>query len=198
MRFLSLFFRLCLHVAIAYSLFKRQNIDGGLFDSTLDSTLFSNQPSVAALGPLDQTLTPDYGLFSNGNLDLAQSTEPDFLALGMGCDTSNANGIQMFDKRRREATCQTDTPGDSVDGSVERNLESAFTKAQTALLFKSESKICPPEIFGPSNIPVCSKDESMNISLLGLPWANLWDVDRTLANDLLLVIYLQATPDQSL
>lgn len=193
MQFLKKLFRSWLFVAVGHALIEPQYFDNELFDPILDALPDDYQPTLAATNSLDQIFAPDWNLFSDDNLDLAQATELELLADDIACDASNVDSIQFFGKTRRGTSCQAEMP----KGSNEQNLQSVLD-ARVAILFQEQPKVCPPEIFGLSNTPVCSNKETRAISEPGVLAATLIGVDpRMLVDELYLLTNLVASADQS-
>lgn len=193
MQFLNPFFRSWLFVAVGHSLIEPQYFDNGLFDPIVDTLPEDYQPTFAATNPLDQIFAPDWTVFSDDDVDLAQATELDLLADDIACDASNEDSIQFFGKIRRGTVCQAEKPKKPNEEEMQRLLD-----VRVAILFQEQPQVCPPEIFGFSNTPVCSNDDTRATSEEGVLAATLFGVDpRTLVDDPYLITNLVASANQS-
>lgn len=164
----------CLALFVLWCLIGLSYAQLGIFDDL----------SLEEINPLDFTITRDsdwlFGETVGSNEADSSVFSPEILLLDesnpsllsasddLACDVSNADDMQLFDKKRRGSSClvpfvgntenqnEPSTQGDDFNSNNEPNQEIAPTGLFAPLeIFSDDVELCPPRIFKTSNIPVC-------------------------------------------
>lgn len=161
-----------------------QNLEFDLFeDANLEPTL-SNKFGFAEINPIDQMTELNSNLFLADNTLVDPMVEPDLnsffddsVNLDSGsvdadyiaCDVDIVDSNQLFDKKRSQTYCPPTLPlfvgqavepdeptgydnNDDIDTS---NPNHPFDEIDPSTVFFKNLEVCPPKVFGTSNIPVC-------------------------------------------
>lgn len=184
----------------AFSLF--QVLKRGLFDDAPDPSIFSDDASPQEVNPFDQTIGLGSDSFLADNVpnpisesdlnwflaknDYVDESDPTSLLADniFLCDVDNFDKTQLLAKVRRDNLCRDPPVGqvENPDESSQENPFDALTRFVTDLsplaIFPEKLEICPVEVFGIANIPVC-KDElqGTTISIPLTTAVNLYFID---------------------
>lgn len=191
MHFLSLLFTSCVSIAIGYSQFNLFSPDSSNLDPSVqlafDPTYLLEGPSVGdtnspdLMTDLNSNLFPhkDTQLEANFFLDddvglnpLLESEPSSFLSDDFFCDDNsvNNNNIQLFGKIRRRDSCSTLLVGQALqqggpDQDTQIDLDKLVQFLQRPMpVFEKSPDICPSNIYGLSNTPVCDVPDLTNFA----------------------------------
>ena len=184
----------------AFSLF--QVLKRDLFDDAPDPSIFSDEARFQGVNQFDQTVglgsdsffadsipnplsEPDSNSFLANN-DYVDEPDPTSLFADntFSCDVDSIDNIQLLAKVRRDNLCrdppvgQVENPDESSQGNPFDALTKFVTDLSPLVIFPEKLEICPVELFGTSNIPVCKDELQGNTISIPITTAvNLYFVD---------------------